>query len=124
MVAKSMDLSWIVVSDLKKALEFYTEVMGLKLVELQEQFGWAELQGKEGGMRLGIAQASPHEPEAGKNAVVTMTVDNLERAKSYIEKNGALFIGDVLEIPDQVKMQTFADVDGNRFQIVQILSGE
>ena len=51
-----MNLVWIVVNDLKKAIEFYTETVGLKLMEQNDQFGWAELEGHNGGARLGIAQ--------------------------------------------------------------------
>ena len=38
---KSMDLAWIVVNDLQKAIKFYTETVGLKLVEFHEEFEWA-----------------------------------------------------------------------------------
>ena len=54
-MTKSMDLVWIVVKDFKKAVKFYTETVGLKLLRNDEKSGWAELQGKEGGAMLGIA---------------------------------------------------------------------
>ncbi len=119
---KNIGLSWIVVKNFKAAVKYYTEIVGLKLMEINEQFGWAELQGDEGGARLGIAQEAPHEKvKAGQNAVVTFTVDDLEKMKSEMVKKGAHCEGDVLEIEGHVKMQTVIDSDGNRFQICELL---
>lgn len=116
-----MGLSWIVVKDLKKAIEFYTNVVGLKLMELHEQYGWAELEGHEGGARLGIAQYQAEGPKAGQNAVVTFTVANLEQAKANAAKKGAQCVGELEEVPGHVKMQTIVDADGNQFQLVELL---
>ena len=122
MQVKSIGLSWIVVKDVKAAIKYYTEIVGLKLMEFDEQYGWAELEGHEGGSRLGIAQENPHENiKAGQNAVITFTVKDLEKAKSEMIKKGAECEGEVLEIPGHVKMQTVIDRDGNRFQMCELL---
>lgn len=121
MKIKGIELSWITVSDIKKAIKFYTEVVGLKLCEFQEEFGWAELSGPEGA-RLGIAQASSHMDEKpGSNAVVTITVDNIDKTCHELKSKNVRLIGDILEVPGQVKMQTFRDADGNTFQMCEIL---
>ena len=117
-----IELSWIVVADLKKAKEFYTKVLGLKVNESSDEYGWLEVQGTDGGSLLGIAQASEQEEmKAGGNAVVTITVKDLDAAISELKKKHVHFIGDILEIPGQVKMITFSDSDGNRFQLAQKL---
>lgn len=122
MDVKSIDMVWIVVKDLKEAIKFYSEVVGLKLMELHEQFGWAELEGHSGGSRLGLAQASYNgDMKAGQNAFVTFTVENLEVAKSRVAAQGAQCVGDVQEIPGHVKLQMVADRDGNQFQLVEVL---
>ena len=123
MSIKNIGLAWIVVKDLKSAVKFYTEVVGLKLNEVHEQFGWAELSGHDGnGARLGIAQQSDMENiKAGQNAVVTLTVQDIAKAKKDLSKKGAKMIGDVLEIPRQVKLQTLVDHDGNHLQLVEVL---
>ena len=41
MRTNSIDLVWIVVKDFKNAVKFYTEVAGLKVVEMKEEWGWA-----------------------------------------------------------------------------------
>lgn len=120
MPVKSLDLVWIVVSDFKSALKFYTETLGLKLMELSEEYGWAEVQGKEGGMRLGLAKQSEYcDVQPGQNAVVALTVKNLEKAKEDLIKKGAKCIGPVQEVPGQVKLQMIADADGNLMQLAE-----
>jgi predicted enzyme related to lactoylglutathione lyase len=120
MKVKEIGLSWIVVKDIRAAVKYYVDVVGLKLMEFNEQFGWAELEGHEGGSRLGIAQENPQEKVSpGQNAVITFTVENLVKAKGEMVKNGAKCEGDVIEVPGHVKMQTVIDRDGNRFQICE-----
>ncbi len=120
---KSMELAWIVVKDLKKAIKFYTETMGLKLMEQHDAYGWAELQGHEGGARLGIAQANDKESvQPGSNAVVTLTVESIEEALEGFKKKGVKLLGDVQEVPGHVKMQSVVDSDGNQFQLVEKLA--
>lgn len=118
---QSIYLSWIVVKDLKSAVKFYTEVVGLKLLEMHEQFGWAELSGHdEGGCKLGIAQYTPSEPIApGSNAVVTLSVPSIAKAREELQKKGVKLIGEIIEIPGHVKLQTLVDSDGNHFQLVE-----
>lgn len=124
MNTKSMDLVWVQSDDLKAAVKFYTETVGLKLMELNEQFGWAELEGPAGGARLGIAQKQPEstcptDPE--KNAVMTFTVVSLEKAISEMTAKGAKMVGETQEVPGHVKLQMVLDTDGHRFQIVEVL---
>lgn len=119
MQAKGFYLAWIVVKDLDKAIDFYTNTVGLQLKELHQEFRWAELSGPEGAI-LGIGEENGQsEIPAGGNAVVTITVENMEQALEHFKSNGATLVGDVLEIPGHVKMQTFTDRDGNTLQLVQ-----
>lgn len=122
MPIKSFDLAWIVVKDLKQAVQFYTEVVGMKLNEFHEGFGWAELAGHEGGSRLGIAQESDKESiKAGQNAVITLSVKDLAKSVQALKEKGADLVGEVVEIPQMVKLQMVKDASGNYFQLVQIL---
>lgn len=121
MKVQEIGLIWIVVKDLSKAIEYYTTVVGLHLLELHEEFGWAEL-GGETGTRLGIAQENPQEKmRAGENAVITFSVSDIEQRKREMAEQGAVFEGELIEIPGHVKMQTVLDRDGNRFQLCQLL---
>jgi predicted enzyme related to lactoylglutathione lyase len=122
MKAKKIGLVWIVVKDIKQAVKYYTETVGLKLEEFHQEMNWAELSGPEGGCYLGICTAG--EPEmipAGSNAVITISVDDIDAARASLQKKGAKLLGDVIEVPGHVKMQTVMDSDGNHFQICQLL---
>lgn len=122
MSVKEIGLCWIVVKDIKASIKYYTEVVGLKLKEFHEEFGWAELAGSHGGSRLGIAQESPEEAiKAGRNAVMTFTVPNLDTVKQEMVKKGAKCLGDVCVVPGHIKMQTMEDLDGNCFQICEVI---
>lgn len=123
MKVKGIKLAWIVVNNLKQAIEFYTQVVGLKLTEFNEEYGWAELTGEDNGARLGIAQASDREPiQPGQNAIMTFSVPNLEKAQSEFRAKGVTLEGEVMEVPGVVKLQMIVDKDGNRFQIVEELA--
>lgn len=123
MQAKAIELVWITVKDFKSAVRFYTDVAGLKLVQIHEEWGWAELEGFDGGARLGIAQQNPNGQEdyfePGRNAILTVVVENLERANKDVSKKGAQLIGDIQEVPGHVKLQTVRDHEGNYFQLVE-----
>ena len=125
MAVKKSELSWITVSDWEKAKTFFTEVVGLEVVSAQEQYGWMELRGAGGGALLGVAKS--HEGgglSPGQNAVVTFTVDNIVATKADMESKGVAFVGDIMEVPGQVKLALFKDPDGNLFHLVQDISGQ
>lgn len=122
MIAKGTFLSWIVVADIEKAVKFYTEIMGLELKEYNKEFGWAELSGSEGAL-LGLAQENiEYGMKAGTNAVVTISVDDIHKAIEEMKQQGVRLIGDPIEIPGDVRMQTLIDIDGNMLQLVQNIS--
>ncbi|MES2212769.1 MAG: VOC family protein [Pseudomonadota bacterium] len=123
---KKMKLAWITVNDFERSQKFFSETLGLSIDACAPEYGWMELKGSEGGMMLGVGQASPHNPEGcndqpGQNAIMTMTVDDLDAAMAVYQNKGLTFTGTVLEIPGHVKMVRFADPDGNQFQLVQEL---
>ncbi len=117
---KKIELSWITVSDIQKAKKFFVDTLGMQLTSNSSEYQWLEVQGNEGGMLLGIGQCNEeYGTKPGHNAVVTMTVENIESAKKSLEEKGVIFEGEILEIPGHVKMVTFLDADNNRFQLVQ-----
>lgn len=121
MKVKGIFLNWIVVADIDAAVKFYTEVVGLQLKELNKNFGWAELSGPDGCL-LGLAQENVEfHMKAGTNAVVTITVENLDDACVSLKEKGARLVGDVCVVPGEVKMQSFLDSDGNALQVVELL---
>ena len=125
MKANALGLVWITVKDFKQAIKFYTEIAGLQIKEVNEEWGWAELEGHEGGMRLGIGKQQPGCQELvapGGNAVMTLTVDSLEDAIEELQNKGATLIGKMEVVPGHVKMQAVKDTEGNIIQFVEIIT--
>ena len=124
MSIKKIELSWISTSDFKKAREFFEKKLGLHVHVADEKYGWLELVGRDGGMYLGVgAGEGPESPiKPGQNAVVTFTTDDLVATKADLERKGVKFIGDVVEVPGQVKLAMFMDEDGSKFHLVEKLN--
>lgn len=119
MALKGFHLAWIVVKDTKKAVKFYTEVVGMQVKDYDEENGWAELEGEDGAI-LGIAAISEHTNiQPGQNAVVTLTVDDIVKTAATLAKKGTKMVGNVMEVPGHVKLQMCMDQDGNHFQLCE-----
>ncbi len=115
------ELSWIVVKNLEEAIKFYTQVIGFKLMSHEKKFGWAELSSPKGAI-LGLAQENKeYHLKAGTNAVATFTVADILEARNHLKKNGVTLVGEVMEVPGHVKLQTFTDKDGNTFQLCETI---
>lgn len=120
MKIKRIDLSWITTSDMKKAKQFFTETVGLKVRHEMAEFGWLALGGHEGGSSLGVGLVNTgSDQKPGTNAIVTLEVDDIVAAKKELESKKVKFIGDIMEVPGQVKLALFTDPDDNKFQLVQ-----
>lgn len=119
---KSSNLTWVSVSDLKKAIKFYTETLGFKELSVTEEYGWAELQGEEGGTVIGLAVKSEDSPvQPGNNGVITLTVDNIQSSIKELAGKDVKMVGDMMEVPGHVRLQLLVDNDGNHLQLVELL---
>lgn len=121
---KRSDMAWITVSDSAQAKTLFVDILGMQVRADAPEYGWMELVAKDGGSALGIGQYNPEyskEVKPGQNAIVTFSVDDIVAAKTVLEKNGVMLLGDIVEVPGHVKMLFFADADGNKFQICQLL---
>ena len=126
MKVQSIGLVWISVKDFEKSLDFYTKVLGLTLIEKNEEYGWAELEAEDGGVRLGIAKCLENgkgdgEIPPGHNSVATFSVEDIEDAINDLKSGPTKLIGKVQEIPGHVKLQMVQDPDGNHFQLVEMM---
>lgn len=122
MKVTKIELGWIIVSDFGKSKQFFTETLGLDVAEQPEQHPWMELVAKDNGLRIGVGEYCEEyskDDKPGQNMVLALTVENIMAAKKELEDKGVTFIGDIVEIPGNVKMATFVDPDGNKFQLVE-----
>lgn len=114
-----IQLSWLTIKDLSSAIQFYTEIAGFELLEHSPEYGWAELKG-EGGSRLGLSTECEENPiKAGSNSITCITVDDITKACALFTQKGAKLIGEMMEVPGHVKIQSFLDKDGNTLQLVE-----
>lgn len=115
------ELTWVAVSDLERARHFFTKVLKLKETTYSKEYAWAEYEGKEGGGRIGIAHKSTSSPiQPGQNGVITLTVPNIEKAIKELSAANVKLVGELVHVPNVLKMQIFLDEDKNHYQLVEL----
>jgi len=122
------------VSDLGRALAFYTDILGLRLMyqqvdeEHHEAFAFLELEG--GNLELlqcldennRPAPFAPPAPRPSQCPHVAIQADNLDELAERLLARGVARLKGPLEIPGQVRWAYFADPDGNVLEFVQWLN--
>ena len=121
------------VSDLEAAIEFYSRILGLKLLSKtmdtvhHEAFAFLELEGGnlELLQRLDESnqpvpfQKPPLQPPFCPHLAIQS--ENLEGLLTDLQKKGVTVVKGPLEIPDQVKWLYISDPDHNVIEFVQWL---
>ncbi len=102
----------IMVSNMDKAILFYTETLGLKL---GNRYGdhWADIEGP--GISIGLHPASK-DLKKGDNLSIGFKVTDIDKSVSELSKKGVIF---KLQDDDQVRLASFTDPDGNAMYLVQ-----
>ena len=105
------------VSDLKKAVKFYEETLGL-----ERKYEYSSYVGFEcGGVEVGLVpKLKEHKRVASKSPSVEFLVDNVEKFYEELKGKGVKFTKELHEEPWGGKQATFTDPDGNILEIVQI----
>ncbi|MDP8223667.1 MAG: VOC family protein [Candidatus Lernaella stagnicola] len=112
-------LIWLSVSDLSTANNFYTELLGLKPVHVNQDVGWAELLHPGCGAHVGLRLAEKDEIIPAGGATLTFDVNDLENAVAGLERKGVTFITGVMNL-NGYSFATFVDPDGNILQLRQV----
>ncbi len=99
----------VIVSDMKKAIQFYVQTLGL---ELKANYGDQYAQVHAPGVMIGLHPASASGPKPGKSESLSIGfgVDNLNSAMSELKGEGVNFSRMVEDRP--TKLAFFADPDG------------
>jgi catechol 2,3-dioxygenase-like lactoylglutathione lyase family enzyme len=108
----------IFVSNMDRAVRFYTEVLGMKV---EYRFGdqWTSLK-TDDGMTVGLHPASKESP-AGRNGSITIgfeVSESIERAVTAMKEKGVKFVGPIVD-DREIKAAHFEDPDGNEMYIVE-----
>jgi len=112
----------VFVSDLKRSIEFYRDVLGLPLQFQEERFGYASFTPE--GARFGLARIDASDPESrsllGRHTGVGWGVPDLKTAHEELKVKGVRFTMAPTQQPWGGFMATFADPDGNLFYLDQL----
>ncbi|MEM3874630.1 MAG: VOC family protein [Candidatus Bathyarchaeia archaeon] len=104
------------VSDLKKAAQFYEEILGL-----EKKYEYSSYVGFEcGGVEIGLIPKLKKGERASLSPSVEFLVDDVEKFYKELKSKGVKFVKELHEEPWGGKQATFTDPDGNILEIVQI----
>lgn len=101
----------VMVSDLDRAIEFYTERLGLQLVRRYNNH-WADIEGP--GITIGL-HPTRKIINPGDNMQIGIRVADVQHAQSLLQNSGIKFNATA----DQVRMVHFNDPDGNTLYLIQ-----
>lgn len=104
----------IFVSDMDRSIQFYTEVLGMKL-RMRADNHWAEVQAGS-NLVIGIHPASPSaEPPGTPGAIhIGLSVSTpLEEIQKKLSQHGVNFVGDIID-DGPGRFANLRDPDGNR----------
>jgi CreA protein len=118
---ESIDHVYYWVSDMDRAVKFYEEVVGLRLVRRADS-NWAEFDA--GPIRLALHGAIEGRPLQPGGATAVFRVDDLDEARSALETRGAEFEEHVGEVEGFARFASFRDPDGNALQIIEYVEGD
>jgi catechol 2,3-dioxygenase-like lactoylglutathione lyase family enzyme len=106
------------VSDIRKSIDWYQNVLGFRLLYHAEQIGWCELATEVAHVNVGLGQVE--DPRVG-GIKLTFGVRDIDAARAQLEAKGVRFDGATRTIPGMVKLATFFDPDGNTLMFYQSL---
>jgi|ERR687898_2300202 catechol 2,3-dioxygenase-like lactoylglutathione lyase family enzyme len=109
------------VSDVARAIDWYTAVLEFEVIEHVPEAGWAELSTPVPGVKVGLTQVEEL-PAPGGGAVLTFGVGNVDDARERLESLDVRFDGETCEIPGYVRLATLYDPDGNVLMLYQDLA--
>jgi predicted enzyme related to lactoylglutathione lyase len=99
------------VTNIDRAIKWYGDVLGFKLVYKIDEMGWAEMSTEVNRVNLGLGQV---EKITGRgNVKLTFGVKDIDKARAQLESKGVKFDGPTITIEGMVKLATFFDPDEN-----------
>jgi predicted enzyme related to lactoylglutathione lyase len=109
------------VTDLDRAIAWYTDALGFSVIHHVPEAGWAELQTPVAKVRVGLTAVETM-PAPGGGAVLTFGVEDVDAARAILEARGDVrFDGETGQIDGWVRLATLYDPDGNVIMLYQDL---
>ena len=101
---------WLPVSDMQRAVAFYRDSLGLKVLE--HDGDWSEV--TAGDQRIGLNASESPAGQGG--AVIAFAVDDIEATVKQLSDQGVALTGELSEHP-WGRLAPFKDPDGNDLQV-------
>lgn len=115
MIRRIWDIT-LTVSDLKKAVAFYEDVLGL-----QKKYEYKDYAGFDcGGVEIGLKTWGELEKPRKGEPCIDLVVDDIDRFYHALSEKGVSFSKKPEETQWGSRMAVFCDPDGNSLQVVQI----
>jgi predicted enzyme related to lactoylglutathione lyase len=114
---KKVAKAGVYVSDQQRALDFYTDVLGFRLVTDQpmgEESRWIEVAPDGDDTTLALWTPPGLEDRIGSFSGVVLSCDDIHATYAELRERGVEFTREPTDQPGGV-MGTFKDVDGNEF---------
>ena len=103
-------------SDMDRAVKFYEDVLGLRLLR-REGAEWALFDA--GPVQLALHGATEGHPAEPGGATAVFAVEDLDAARSGLDARGAEFDEHVGEVEGFARFTTLRDPDGNPIQLIE-----
>lgn len=110
------------VSDMDRAVSFYTETLGLSLVQ---RWGdkWASIDAGD-GLTLGLHPMSEHAPKPGTSGSISVGLNvtqPIDEVVATLESRGVRFRGPVQQDAEGgIRLAFFGDPDGNDLYLCEV----
>ena len=111
-------MATIYVTDMDRAVRFYTETLDLKL---QHRAGDYFATIDAGGFLIGLHPQGPHSPTPGTSGSIQIGLNvarSIEDVVDELKRRGVTFRGPIID-DDPVKIAYFGDPDGNDLYLCQ-----
>lgn len=120
MITKVQDVYYNV-QDMNRAVRFYSEVLGLKIIETSEWWSSLELAGMSIGLHGNDGDPVPHVPRDGHGAhagaTLTLSTNNIGEDAKKLKAVGTKILGELDE--PWGKLVVFEDTEGNVLKLMQ-----
>jgi lactoylglutathione lyase len=115
MIRRIWDIT-LTVKDLKRAVEFYENVLGL-----QKKYEFDDYAGFDcGGVELGVKTWGELEPPRKGEPCIDFLVDNVDEAYRTLKDKGVEFLEEPKEMQWGCRVATFVDPDGHVLDLTQV----
>jgi predicted enzyme related to lactoylglutathione lyase len=118
-LVSALDLVFYWVSDMDRAVDFYRDVLGLRLAR-RDGSSWAQFE--LAGRRFALHAAAEGQPVQPGGATAVFSVEDLEKAQATLAGRGVAIThqGDV---EGYARFISFLDPDGNTVQLIEYAEG-